>query len=127
MTPKTPMPSMMRLVAIGRRIKTSEIFISADSIEDYPHRSVRAYLLSQVLLTSNFLLLTSLHLRNGAVKTEHHVQIGPVKFRTHGLLDVGAGLLLDIQLVHPVAELQRAVAKLAHLRLARDVAVTGDD
>src|SRR4051812_4355601 len=68
-----------------------------------------------------------LKLRERAVETEHHVQIGPVEFRAHGLLDVGARLLLDDELVHAGAQLQRTVAKLTHLRLARDVAMTGND
>src|ERR1051325_2728735 len=113
MMPKTAMPSMMRLVAIGRRIKTSEIFMRGPT-EDYLPRSVHAY-------------VSSLHLCNGAVKTSLYVQVRPVEFRAHDLLDVVAALLLHHELVHAVPQPQRAVAELTHFCFARDIPVARDD
>src|ERR1051325_10439942 len=113
MTPKTAMPSMMRLVAIVLRIKISERFI-VDLIEDYRPRSVHAY-------------AGLLHLCNGAIKTSLYVQIGPVELRAHDLLDVGAALLFHHEFVHAVLEADRAVAELPHFGFVRRIAVAGHD
>src|ERR1044072_1106258 len=115
MTPKTAMPSMMRLVAIGRRIKKSEIFI-VDLISDTctdrstltTVRTSNCFLLTSKLLSSDFLL----HLGNSDVEAQLDVEIGPVELRAHGLLDVGAALLLQHELVHAVPEPQCPVAEL---------------
>src|ERR1051325_4604054 len=127
MTPKTPMPSMMRLVAIGRRIKTSEMFMRGLDRNTCTDRTALTCATAKLEVRTKKLEGSSLHLSNDSIKREHHVQVGPVELGAHDLLDLRAGLLLADQLVHAVAELERAVAKLTHFCFARDIAMTGHD